>query len=184
MKSGHPEDHARRSFWPTLGRSEAPKGGGLTASSDEFDAGSEGSKSRRLAGTHPPAKVSARPSAGRGLHEPLDRGTTTNAVVDSHADLPTCMSPALRAYADHPVPAADRIHILHFIDLHGASFLIDVAQAIPAPRDGVATVLALCCAGVVELDVGEHLGPDTIVRRAGRRRRARLVLPPERHIGP
>ncbi len=63
------------------------------------------------------------------------------------------------------VSAGDRIRILHHLDEHGTTPLVEVAQAASASTDGVAAVLALACQGAVALDLDAPLGPETRVRR-------------------
>ena len=50
------------------------------------------------------------------------------------------------------IPVADKVRILHFLSEHGSSHLMDVAQAATASRDAIATILALCCSWLLEID--------------------------------
>lgn len=76
-------------------------------------------------------------------------------------DLRMIWSCATRWYAP-----GDQVRVLQFLADNGNTSLFDVAQAATASVDGVATVLALACRGLVELDLSEGpLGPETRVRR-------------------
>ena len=60
----------------------------------------------------------------------------------------------------------DQVRVLQYLSDNGNASLFDAAQAATASVDGVATVLALACRGLVELDLSEGpLGPETRVRR-------------------
>lgn len=64
------------------------------------------------------------------------------------------------------VSPGDQVRVLHVLDDCGSTTLIEAAQAATASVDGVATVLALACRGLVEIDLdGGPLGPGTRVRR-------------------
>ncbi|MGI3904011.1 MAG: hypothetical protein ACRYGP_01300 [Janthinobacterium lividum] len=76
-------------------------------------------------------------------------------------DLRMIWSCATRWYAP-----GDQVRILQFLSDNGQASLIEAAQSATASVDGVATVLALACRGLVELDLSEGpLGPETRVRR-------------------
>ena len=76
-------------------------------------------------------------------------------------DLRMIWSCATRWYAP-----GDQVRVLQFLSDNGNASLFDAAQAATASVDGVATVLALACRGLVELDLSEGpLGPETRVRR-------------------
>lgn len=63
----------------------------------------------------------------------------------------------------------DRIRILHHLEQHPGSSLIEIA-AIARLGDGVASVFALACEDLVELDlVSTPVGPSTAVARRKRR---------------
>lgn len=64
------------------------------------------------------------------------------------------------------VSPGDQVRVLHVLDECGSTTLIDAAQAATASVDGVATVLAMACKGLVEIDLDDApLGPGTRVRR-------------------
>lgn len=70
------------------------------------------------------------------------------------------------ACARRSYPAGDQVRVMQFLQEHGASPLIEVAQAASASSDPVATVLAMACRDLVELDLRSGpLGPDTRVTR-------------------
>ena len=64
-----------------------------------------------------------------------------------------------------PVSAGDRVRILHQLDEVGAMRLVDCASAVMNTQDGVAAVLALACEGLVAVDIGRPILPETQVRR-------------------
>jgi hypothetical protein len=64
-----------------------------------------------------------------------------------------------------PVTAGDRVRILHQLDECGAMRLVDCAGMVMNTRDGVAAVLALACEGLVAVDIGGMILPETQVRR-------------------
>ncbi|MGO4573743.1 hypothetical protein [Microvirga sp. 2TAF3] len=64
-----------------------------------------------------------------------------------------------------PVTAGDRVRILHQLDECGAMRLVDCASAVMNTADGVAAVLALACEGLVAVDIGRPILPETQVRR-------------------
>ena len=73
------------------------------------------------------------------------------------------------AYRAYDFPAADQVRVLHFLTENGPSCLLDAASAAVASSDGIATVLALCCQGVVAIDLKRPLGPETSVWRPASR---------------
>ena len=100
---------------------------------------------------------------------PLGDNDLRTRVVDRAAllaeptatDLRMIWSCATRWY----VPG-DQVRVLQFLSDNGGASLIEAAQSATASVDGVATVLALACRGLVELDLSEGpLGPETRVRR-------------------
>ena len=92
------------------------------------------------------------------------------AVVYSAADL---MSDPLAANlrlvwscARRWVSPGDQVRVLHALDECGSTTLIEVAQAATDSVDGVATVLAMACRGLIEIDLDDGpLGPGTRLRR-------------------
>jgi hypothetical protein len=64
-----------------------------------------------------------------------------------------------------PVTAGDRVRILHQLDECGAMRLVDCASAVMNTADGVAAVLALACEGLIAVDIGRPILPETQVRR-------------------
>jgi hypothetical protein len=64
-----------------------------------------------------------------------------------------------------PVTAGDRVRILHQLDECGTMRLVDCAGAAMNTRDGVAAVLSLACEGLVAVDIGRPILPETRVRR-------------------
>lgn len=65
------------------------------------------------------------------------------------------------------VPASDQVRILHYLDACGGECsLIEVAQATTSSYDGVTTVLALACRGLVSIALDAPLGPETKVKRS------------------
>ncbi|QFU15536.1 hypothetical protein [Microvirga thermotolerans] len=64
-----------------------------------------------------------------------------------------------------PVTAGDRVRILHQLDECGTMRLVDCAGAAMNAADGVAAVLALACEGLVAVDIGRPILPETPVRR-------------------
>jgi hypothetical protein len=64
-----------------------------------------------------------------------------------------------------PVTAGDRVRILHQLDELGTMRLVDCASAALNASDGVAAVLALACEGLVAVDIGRPILPETPVRR-------------------
>ena len=64
-----------------------------------------------------------------------------------------------------PVTAGDRVRILHQLDEVGTMRLVDCASAAMNAADGVAAVLALACEGLVAVDIGRPILPETPVRR-------------------
>ena len=100
---------------------------------------------------------------------PLGDDDLRTKVVDRAAllaeptatDLRMIWSCASRWYAP-----GDQVRILQFLSDNGGASLIEAAQSATASVDGVATVLALACRGLVELDLSDGpLGPETRVRR-------------------
>ena len=64
------------------------------------------------------------------------------------------------------VSPGDQVRVLHVLDECGSTTLIDAAQAATASVDGVATVLAMACRGLIEIDLDDGpLGPGTRLRR-------------------
>ncbi len=64
------------------------------------------------------------------------------------------------------VSPGDQVRVLHHLGENGSTTLIEAAQAATASVDGVATVLAMACKGLVEVDLDDApLGPGTRVRR-------------------
>jgi hypothetical protein len=63
------------------------------------------------------------------------------------------------------VTAGDRVRILHQLDENGAMRLVDCASAVMNTVDGVAAVLALACEGLIAVDIGWPILPETQVRR-------------------
>lgn len=89
----------------------------------------------------------------------VDRGALL--AEPTATDLRMIWSCAGRRYAP-----GDQVRILQFLSDNGNATLFETAQAATASVDGVATVLALACRGLVELDLSEGpLGPETRVRR-------------------
>ena len=64
-----------------------------------------------------------------------------------------------------PVSAGDRVRILHQLDEAGAMRLVDCAGAVMNTQDGVAAVLALACEGLISVEIGRPILPETQVRR-------------------
>ncbi len=64
-----------------------------------------------------------------------------------------------------PVTAGDRVRILHQLDEAGAMRLVDCAGAVMNTQDGVAAVLALACEGLICVEIGRPILPETQVRR-------------------
>jgi hypothetical protein len=64
-----------------------------------------------------------------------------------------------------PVTAGDRVRILHQLDECGTMRLVDCAGAAMNSADGVAAVLALACEGLIAVDIGRPILPETQVRR-------------------
>jgi hypothetical protein len=64
-----------------------------------------------------------------------------------------------------PVTAGDRVRILHQLDEAGAMRLVDCASAVMNTQDGVAAVLALACEGLISVEIGRPILPETQVRR-------------------
>ena len=64
-----------------------------------------------------------------------------------------------------PVSAGDRVRILHQLDEAGAMRLVDCAGAVMNTQDGVAAVLALACEGLICVEIGRPILPETQVRR-------------------
>jgi hypothetical protein len=64
-----------------------------------------------------------------------------------------------------PVTAGDRVRTLHQLDENGAMRLVDCASAVMNTVDGVAAVLALACEGLIAVDIGWPILPETQVRR-------------------
>lgn len=64
-----------------------------------------------------------------------------------------------------PVTAGDRVRILHQLDENGTMRLVDCASAVMNTADGVAAVLALACEGLVAVDIGRPILPETQVKR-------------------
>jgi hypothetical protein len=64
-----------------------------------------------------------------------------------------------------PVTAGDRVRILHQLDEVGAMRLVDCASGVMNTQDGVAAVLALACEGLIAVDIGRPILPETQVRR-------------------
>ncbi|MCW6509862.1 hypothetical protein [Lichenifustis flavocetrariae] len=63
-------------------------------------------------------------------------------------------------------PAGDQVRILRFLQENGESSLIDAAQAASASSDPVATLMAMACRDLLELDLRSGpLGPETRVAR-------------------
>ena len=89
----------------------------------------------------------------------VDRGTLL--AEPTATDLRMIWGCATRSYAP-----GDQVRVLQYLSDNGNASLIEAAQAATASVDGVATVLALACRGLVELDLSEGpLGPETRVRR-------------------
>ena len=64
------------------------------------------------------------------------------------------------------VSPGDQVRVLHVLEEYGSASLIEAAQAATASVDGVATVLAMACRCLVEIDLDNApLGPGTRVRR-------------------
>ena len=64
-----------------------------------------------------------------------------------------------------PVTAGDRVRILHQLDESGTMRLVDCAGMAMNAVDGVAAVLALACEGLIAVDIGRPILPETPVRR-------------------
>lgn len=64
-----------------------------------------------------------------------------------------------------PVAAGDRVRVLHQLDEVGTMRLVDCAGGVLNTQDGVAAVLALACEGLVAVDIGRPILPETQVRR-------------------
>jgi hypothetical protein len=64
-----------------------------------------------------------------------------------------------------PVSAGDRVRVLHQLDEAGAMRLVDCAGAVMNTQDGVAAVLALACEGLICVEIGRPILPETQVRR-------------------
>ncbi len=64
-----------------------------------------------------------------------------------------------------PVTAGDRVRILHQLDEVGTMRLVDCAGGVMNTQDGVAAVLALACEGLIAVDIGRPILPETQVRR-------------------
>lgn len=106
----------------------------------------------------------------RGVDGPDAPGCDASTLVYSAADLARDpLAANLRAVwccARRWVSPGDQVRVLHLLDEIGSTTLIDVAQAATASVDGVATVLAMACKGLVEIDLDDGpLGPGTRVRR-------------------
>ncbi len=71
----------------------------------------------------------------------------------------------IRACKRTPVTAGDRVRILHQLDECGTMRLVDCAGAAMNAADGVAAVLALACEGLIAVDIGRPILPETPVRR-------------------
>ena len=69
------------------------------------------------------------------------------------------------AYAGKSFSASDVIRVLHHLGEFGPSPIIDVASS-TVSQDGVAAVMAMCCRGLIDLDLLRvPLGPYTDVRQ-------------------
>ncbi len=63
------------------------------------------------------------------------------------------------------VSAGDRVRILHHLDECGTGRLVDCAGMAINAQDGVAAVLALAVEGLLAVDIGRPILPETAVRR-------------------
>ncbi|MCF4126699.1 hypothetical protein [Methylobacterium sp. SyP6R] len=63
------------------------------------------------------------------------------------------------------VSAGDRVRILHHLDECGTGRLVECAAVAINAQDGVAAVLALAVEGLVAVDIGRPILPETPVRR-------------------
>ncbi|MBY0299869.1 MAG: hypothetical protein K2X71_28180 [Methylobacterium sp.] len=63
------------------------------------------------------------------------------------------------------VSAGDRVRILHYLDECGTGRLVECAAVVQNAPDGVAAVLALAVEGLLAIDVGRPILPETPVRR-------------------
>jgi hypothetical protein len=67
------------------------------------------------------------------------------------------------------VSPGDQVRILHYLEENGASPLITVAPNVISATDPIASVLALACRDLIELDlISAPLNPSTIVRHRRR----------------
>ncbi|WP_237481832.1 hypothetical protein [Lichenibacterium dinghuense] len=65
------------------------------------------------------------------------------------------------------VHASDQVRVLHYLDVCGGECpLIELAQATTSSHDGVTTILALACRGLVSLALDAPLSPETRVKRS------------------
>ena len=67
------------------------------------------------------------------------------------------------------VSPGDQVRVLHVLDENGTTSLIDAAQAATASVDGVATVLAMACRGLIEIDLDDAPPWPRHPRQASRR---------------
>ncbi|WP_407527205.1 hypothetical protein [Methylobacterium oryzisoli] len=63
------------------------------------------------------------------------------------------------------VSAGDRVRILHYLDECGTGRLVECAAVVQNAPDGVAAVLALAVEGLLAIDIGRPILPETPVRR-------------------
>lgn len=106
-----------------------------------------------------------RAAAIRGAHALDGRPFSIETATSIRAEPRFTTIRLILACKRTPVTAGDRVRILHQLDECGAMRLVDCAGAAMNTTDGVAAVLALACEGLVEVEIGRPILPETRVRR-------------------
>lgn len=74
---------------------------------------------------------------------------------------------AVWSYRDCTIDPRMKFEIVTLLHEDGPLRFHEVCQRVPGPRDPVATIFAMCCANLIEIDLGEMLDQHTFVRARG-----------------